>query len=1409
MAGGRRRGANKAKAKGQLSLGDLVLAKVKGFPFWPAKISRPEDWKKPHDPKKYFVQFFGTEEIAFVAPADIQAFTSEAKAKLSARCQGKAKPFTQAVKQICEAFDELQKNKSSDLRDDTDRSELGCEVRSIDGVENNEADADTKDGSGMIGSDEETMNEEIGDSSSKLERCSQRRGESDNQDLKPFVDACSSGGVSSALSSEKKGEILEVAKSKEVIVKSEPDSSNPEEVLSDDGQRAVSNGHKLKKMGSESKRKSEGGLEVHKDPKSCEQLKDGMKKKNATGGSRKEYFLENKRGSETCGGKKAKGEAKTKNHLKVPNDTHRSSVDPEEQSEEKLPGRTKRPQLGIGKSNLEANDILRSAKKSKYIDAGDNSPVESLSKNKNKAAPKSDLKRSTSRGKAENHLTSRAHNVVAPNVQGNEAVLPLSKRRRQALEAMSDSPNVVSDIKMEKDSAVKNGVACSSSVKVVATQLQRKRRAVCLYDDDDEDPKTPVHGGSATFVKTPLHVSDGIKSSNAGSKRCENALDNGRDSTEPLVSHIKESSMPNGSLSPKKPQANEEQRPSQSQGDEKGSESQHESDEKRLDKAEKSESESLSTKEAKPVLISPIKSPHVLSAVKPAVEQLKATKPLAKVTSAGSQKKAQAGLSKGLVSVSNGSQNQATAQRNKPASSTERSKPTTKSLSRTNDTTVLREKSTELGESLEASREERGSLFLDSRTPDSAMSMKLLIAAAQAKRRQAQSQNFTFDIPGSAFVSNNDFQGRSPSPSAVRRFLSGSSDAMLADIQGSYTTATLGSPSTHARESASQSQLEIEELEERRVSSGNRVAGGSLSGGTEAAVARDAFEGMIETLSRTKESIGRATRLAIDCAKYGIANEVVELLIRKLETEPSFHRKVDLFFLVDSITQCSHNQKGIAGASYVPTVQAALPRLLGAAAPAGSGARENRRQCLKVLRLWLERKIFPESLLRRYMDDIGVSNDDTTAGFSLRRPSRAERAVDDPIREMEGMLVDEYGSNATFQMSGFLSSHVFDDEEEEEDDDDLPSTSRENGHPSHVEPTHASGEAETSIVTPSDRRHCILEDVDGELEMEDVSGHLRDEKTVPSGSFEADTQQDVSDRISEPASTISTELPPLLEGSPPLPLDSPPPPPPLPPSPPPPPPPPPPSSPSPPPPPPPPPPLPLESPPPPLPPSCPPPMLVSQPSIATQPSLLLPQQMMPSQTSAQTHCYAPTGVSGPRESSGFNSSRQLEHGHNDMYVNPQVSQPNQQFPQGSTPYVQRPLHPVPPQNPSGHFSYTKPTIQQHPQHPYHHLYPLPSHPDGRRPPLVGDEQWRMPTSEFKSENQRGVWMNGGMTNSGPPFGQEGYFRPPFERPPTNNVGFQHSAPNPVPTGAPISGHGVPQMLPSRPDMSALNCWRPT
>jgi hypothetical protein len=38
MPPSRRRGANKAKANAHFKLGDLVLARVKGFPAWPAKV---------------------------------------------------------------------------------------------------------------------------------------------------------------------------------------------------------------------------------------------------------------------------------------------------------------------------------------------------------------------------------------------------------------------------------------------------------------------------------------------------------------------------------------------------------------------------------------------------------------------------------------------------------------------------------------------------------------------------------------------------------------------------------------------------------------------------------------------------------------------------------------------------------------------------------------------------------------------------------------------------------------------------------------------------------------------------------------------------------------------------------------------------------------------------------------------------------------------------------------------------------------------------------------------------------------------------------------------------------------------------------------------------------------------------
>ncbi|KAB2623991.1 ENHANCER OF AG-4 protein 2 [Pyrus ussuriensis x Pyrus communis] len=1480
MAPGRRRGASKAKDKSKLSLGDLVLAKVKGFPYWPAKISRPEDWKKVPDPKKYFVQFFGTEEIAFVAPADIQAFTSEAKNKLLGRCHAKTKYFSQAVKDICQAFDELHKKRSNDLRDDTDRSDTGCEAPSGDGIEDNGIDVDLKDGEGVRDSNGQTDKEEvIGDIGPKLECCSQARGENDDDDVNPST-SCGANESSQVFSPERKNKMAAVPPpKKEALKKSNPEnSSHPKEEVSgskreeddrtkkrSDGRRSVANGHKMTKMVTGSKRKHDGTIEEQKNrsavtsskddssvgrvdqPQSGERLKDGTKGKLGSGGRKREFSPDAQKsdtGSKV--GKKTKDLVKANKQVKVPDDV---MDDPEEQARDKHSGRTKGSQPGLGKPNLVTNGPSLPTKKSKHVDAGDSGPKGSVSKIVKSLSPSSDvddktLKKldsnlSNSRVKRENHLVSRSKNVVGPSGPGDEAVLPLTKRRRRALEAMSDSDALVSDDK-------KNDMSCSTDVRV---PTQRKRRAVCLYDDEEEEekPKTPVHGGSSRNTKAPSYSSDAVKSTNEYHERSDTAQQSTKCPTEFQMGRTKESSsqLNDGFMSPRKPHV-DEVRP----------ERKPQIDKKSLEKAvhvyhspKKSELGQL-LKEEKPTVISPKKSPQLISTTKSVVEQQKPTKSIVKVSSTGTQKKAQALCSKGSGLVSNSSVSSHNQARNKPASSGEKSKPTPRSISQINDPAILTENATEYilfsGERMEVGREDKIGLSMDSRTPESSQSMRHLIAVAQAKRKQAQSQNFFLGFSNPTLVSNSDMQGRSPSPSAVQGFFSITNSTLQADIPGSNQLTNVVSPAAHGRQYVSQVQLDLEEISERRVSSGHRTTGGSLSGGTEAAVARDSFEGMIETLSRTKESISRATRLAIDCAKYGIANEVVELLIRKLESEPSFHRKVDLFFLVDSITQISHNQKGIAGASYVPTVQAALPRLLGAAAPPGSGARDNRRQCLKVLRLWIERKIFPESVLRRYMDDIGVSNDDSIAGFSFRRPSRAERAIDDPIREMEGMFVDEYGSNATFQLPGFLSSHAFEDDEEEE----LPSCSyKEASHSSPMETAYASGESETCAVTPNDRpetcavtpndrRHCILEDVDGELEMEDVSGHPKDERPLFSnGSFELDPQQQGSDRVMEPASIACTDLPPVPDGSPPLPLDSPPATPPLPPSPPP-PPPPLPLSPSPPPPPP-----PLPSQPPPPPPSSGhQPLLIPQSSVPTQASLLS-QQMLPLQSSMhpsplvayqppmpheycstsgnqhvqiagnaphvgpidataksemfpqQQACFVPAGVCGPREPSGFNSTRPLEHGHNDMFQSAQVSQASQQFQQVITPFPQRPLPPAPPQNPSSHFSYTKQHPHQHPQQPYHGPYSLPPPPDNQR--------------RFVADEQRGVWMNGGRPpHPGPPFGHEGYFRPPPDRPQPNNMAFQRSAPNNVPTGAPISGHSAAQILPCRPDIPAVNCWRP-
>ncbi|CAL9055237.1 unnamed protein product [Musa banksii] len=396
------------------------------------------------------------------------------------------------------------------------------------------------------------------------------------------------------------------------------------------------------------------------------------------------------------------------------------------------------------------------------------------------------------------------------------------------------------------------------------------------------------------------------------------------------------------------------------------------------------------------------------------------------------------------------------------------------------------------------------------------MPMKELIAAAQAKRILSRSTSFSHSyldgkivpdaIVSPSLVHKGDFSGQGFPPNSLVNNTSTGDDMSNSSQNGG--------------------KISHISLQLKCTNRSNHV---------EANAAWKTFEALLCTLTRTKESIGRATRLAIDCAKYGLAAEVIELLLQNLEKEQSLHKRIDLFFLVDSITQCSRSQKGGVGDVYLSLVQSVLSRLLSAAAPHGNAASENRRQCIKVLRLWLERKTLPESIVRHHMRELGFTNELSYSSSSSRRPSRTERALNDPLREMEGMLVDEYGSNSNFQLPFLVNTNVLEDEEGNASD----GKSFEAVTPERC--AEMDGGEKGTIQTSIEKNPHVLEDVDVELEMEDVSPPV---KMNSSGSYTIHSHH-------------QTDQQHLLPFAPPLPEDRPPSPPPLPSSPPPPPPPPP------------------------------------------------------------------------------------------------------------------------------------------------------------------------------------------------------------------------------------------------------------
>ncbi|KAG6516355.1 hypothetical protein ZIOFF_026814 [Zingiber officinale] len=1480
MAPGRKKGSNRVKAVGQLKLGDLVLAKVKGYPAWPAKISKPEDFERPPDPRKYFVQFFGTNEIhisAFVVPADIQIFTDESKSKLIARCQGKTvKHFASAVEEICEAFEELNKKQSvesvaspsnSDLEDIKHPVEHSgvSHLKDLEKkVENNTSgeplgvNVDSRSQEACISLDPSSTNLNGSESLLKRKKSSTNDGQiakkkkpvvsksdlypsshkeklvitssDDNKDTnieilpeleigEPLPKVSAAGGHhdcnDSKSESEHHGKDVShalqendgiVAMKKKVLVskssffasgkKKKSTSARPDEIKNTDIQmlskmepkgldlgeldnscdlkdaskslkvqevraQAVmrrkvfvsksssstsSSNDKLMsinpddinnedmimspKMETEdlSPKGSAGGFQDHSDSKGENDNEEGdasnakvlevghqttkvltEPKQNVDGSGikssvalRKQLKGSSGKGNKLSGGKNTKVTSHDSNR-----ESSRNTASGSDSKTSKLPKSLKilkensfqkgkmhndpscTNDHSVASSDVEENFKGRS-KKHKFDGSNDSGPAKRaklVKEDQRKKSMQGDLFLSEKTKKSRNSILIENQFISPTN---NDAHVPTVKHAED-MDAGASSAAQITESSVQTDSKL-----VKKHDRPLSTHIRYKRRS-CRIDDDDEveEIKTPIHktcSGNLVLSDSGTSVSE---------QKCHPVIESNKDSptnkdvTE-KAGFTSDQKSSDGITLPINITEKNERKAEKSQSPQT-----YQSPTKR-------EYQKCSFGDSRTSMLSP-KASSSLDEVSKLTDQT-SVKPHVK-TFDSSGRKSQITPSKFSKSKSESlhlSTNQSVPEKNKALNKSINMKAPSKSNSHNTALTENKHEkrvSSERNTGKDALIEKRSGLakeeklisVSESSFSDSSKSMKHLIAVAQAKRKETQSRYVHPENPISVIVSTpNLIHGMSPSPAALIPFIS----ANLAnkDMKGAYAAMPSDSPYAVPHESSLTNKVDHEEYE-HRISPEYRPAGGSLSGGTEAAVARDALEGMVETLSRTKDSIGRATRLAIDCAKYGIAGEVVELLIQKLESEPSFHRRVDLLFLIDSITQCSHTHKGIAGSSYIPAVQEALPRLLNAAAPAGASARENRRQCLKVLRLWLERKIMPDSLLRRYIDDIEIPNDDLSAGVFLKRPSRAERSVDDPIREMEGMQVDEYGSNATFQLPGFLSCRVFEDEE------DTPvNIFSDSGIKMPVETASKLEDLDSGAVTPNDRHHHILKDVDGELEMEDCNQavHLSN-NTMMQGQEAA----------------LGNEV-----------------------------------------------------------------VLQQRPN------------------------FMANGMSNTQSMNSYSSSRPFEYGQNESYLAPQASHHIRQFQQGNTPFHQIPYPSLPPYAPTagqtaGHFSHATPMSQQPVQQQYN-PYPLPSVSNSHRQYLA-DEQRRVHTSGFSPDNQHSAWVSTARPScSGASIVQDGFPRSNIEMPPPNSMGFQLPLHNSVPS----AGHNFPQVLPGRPDISGLNCWRP-
>ncbi|GAV82743.1 PWWP domain-containing protein [Cephalotus follicularis] len=1139
MAPSRRRGAAKAAAKAaarrQWKVGDLVLAKVKGFPAWPAMVSEPEKWGYSADWKKVLVFFFGTQQIAFCNPADVEAFTEEKKQSLSVKRPGKGADYVRAVQEIIESYEKLKKQDQADEFNNVDEVTMENGGNSVDssamvGVKDqNEASEATLDSRLKILNSSTSRNDMnhpteyapaaastdvLNDKEAALEQPTENvvlkeasilttyssrkrpgvpsrksltqgkeqsvrkpRSSSRIEPYKKFILPCSDGNKSA-------GDISADATRDGCLrtkrTRKSPDASEWEDVVSStftSNGSIEDNGSEIVTVDSDAFSLNEGStidsvckLEHSDTVVECLQgnveLSKGFDFHVKAVVIKKKRKPSRKRGSNDVVEHLARMDMEADVEVGLRNSSqnsddaceNRNGGDYRDDGDEHLP-LVKRARVRMGKPSSpedKLNDFSQTEEKPSIEAIGNMFEQVSMSSNGCINSP-ANTDSFVMKGVVDNVSPSKCCTQISENrpqlwkltksqsfgcSADGEAALPPSKRLHRALEAMSANAAEEDQASVEASSSMKATInGCSFSSLKRCSNLSKVKEEDSAFGTQSADAhasgfcsnlKPRVKQESTKFsVEAKIFVQP-IESSmsqidKSGKDVCVEPVDYGDDDHSGLFCG-----------------AHTVQTPVQIQCPEPLS--------PKLDKRE----------------VSTGSNQRSFNHLLPQKDEGGA-----EITEMSD------------VRTENSDKELNNTEQTKMSPDPVSGAPEIAKISLGNGTDML-EYSAE-GTVCENTESLKSQIVYNSNVSCSCEEVAEEVKHGQKNRSGVSEKH----------MSDRDLSDIQSSPSSANGVDS------LAQIFLPYTSvchmSTLGiansvqsndccSPAPYSHQKKT---LQVPIADERKVEpvmTRRPKSGGKVSNFAEVNDALSSFDTALGTLTRAKESIGRATRIAIECAKLGISAKVVEILAQNLESDSSLHKKVDLLFLVDSITQCSRGLKGDIGGIYPSAIQTMLPRLLSAAAPPGSIAIENRRQCIKVLRLWLERKIFPESIIRQLMREFDPASGQNLPSVYSRRSARTERALDDPIRDMEGMLVDEYGSNSSFQLPGFCMPRMLKDEDGGSDSDGESFEA--------VTPEHNCDTPEERVVIPEIEKHRhILEDVDGELEMEDVAPSCEVEMT--------------------------------------------------------------------------------------------------------------------------------------------------------------------------------------------------------------------------------------------------------------------------------------------------------------------------